>query len=771
MIHIRRSRLAAALLGVIVTTVGLLLLPAGQGSLAASGAASPSPSQSPSPSASASPSHGTGHQPPKKPHGTTVAGPRMWDPAHNRKFAQHSTVTVSQTAHLTNQMVHVSWTGFTPSSSVLYDQTSTDYPVMVTECRSAHPRFLTQCYGADNGGVQGAFGPFGPMNTAYATTTSKGTGQLDIQILTTAENQFLGCGVHHMCSLVIVPAQGGDTLSSPPRCRDHSIDVGGTDLGQFAFSSQTGSCSWRQRIIVPLRFVPAPTTCTIKNASFSAIGSPMLLRAMNQWRAGLCAVSNPMALTFNAAITEPSAIADLPSGLGDIALTTRPGPAHLNSSKTYAYAPIAISSVAVAYWIDKPSNGQPVRNLKLNPRLLAKLLTQSYNFENSGCGHGKPPPRIGCDGAVDNNPFSLFVDTEFKRLNPAVQPPIGAGSVFQVPTVMSGHSDMTAEVTRWIANNPAGMGFMRGQFDPWGMHVNTNYLGLKYPIDSFTSQDSYPLFAHKYSPVFPLSLVASYQAQNWEPGTAWEKDQLGNFPKDPIEVPGSRALFAVVDYGDAAAFRFPVARILNHSGHYVAPSARSMTAAIPSLRGVGGNRITQRVNYTKQSAGAYPLTMVIYAMVPTSGEKPAKAASIARFLDYVVSRGQRPGVLPGDLAPGYLPLTAKMRAQTLRAATLVRNQKGNSLHPKPSTSPSPSATSSAASASASPSPSPTPGQGVRIIAQSAQTTGPIRYVLPALLIVGGLATLGGASSLMVGNAATIEKRLRRLRRLRLVRRR
>jgi hypothetical protein len=195
-------------------------------------------------------------------------------------------------------------------------------------------------------------------------------------------------------------------------------------------------------------------------------------------------------------------------------------------------------------------------------------------------------------------------------------------------------------------------------------------------------------------------------------------------------------------------------------------------AAIPSLRDAGGNHITQRVNYTKQSAGAYPLTMVIYAMVPTSGEKPAKAAAIARFLDYVLGPGQRPGVRPGNLAPGYLPLTAKMRAQTLRAATLVRNQKGNRLNPKPSASPSPSASSSAvASASPSPSPSPTPGQGVRIITQSAQTTGPIRYVLPALLIVGGLATLGGASSLMVGNAATIEERLRRLRRLRLVRRR
>ena len=131
------------------------------------------------------------------------------------------------------------------------------------------------------------------------------------------------------------------------------------------------------------------------------------------------------------------------------------------------------------------------------------------------------------------------------------------------------------------------------------MHVNTDYLGLKYPIDSFTGQDSYPVISHKYSPVFPLSLVANYQVQNWEPGTFWEKDQFGNFPRDPIEVPGERALFAILDEGDAAAFRFPVAKILNHSGHYVAPSNRSMAAALPAMAKNGGITSPSRSTTTR----------------------------------------------------------------------------------------------------------------------------------------------------------------------------
>ena len=69
--------------------------------------------------------------------------------------------------------------------------------------------------------------------------------------------------------------------------------------------------------------------------------------------------------------------------------------------------------------------------------------------------------------------------------------------------------------------------------------------------------------------------------------------------------------------------------------------------------------------------------MVIYAMAPTSGLAHAKAAAIARFLDFAAGAGQTPGLQPGQLAPGYLPLTAALRAETRKAATDVANQTGN----------------------------------------------------------------------------------------------
>ncbi len=435
----RSPRAWAALLGITASTVGFMLLPAAasaagttstpsaSNSQGASGSPSPSPSKTSTPTPTPTPTPTKSHTPPPKKHhklpGTTVTGPKMWNPKKNRKFSFRSTVTVSQTKNLTNEMIQINWTGFTPSSNTPYDPGATNYPVMIVECNSAHPTKRSECYGANNGGTAGAFGPDGPLNSTYATTSPNGTGEADIQILISAQNALLGCGRDHPCSVVIVPAQGGNDFTSPPDCNDHSQDEGGFALGEFSFG-QYYQCSWADRIVVPLTFIKAATNCPIKSAAFTALGSPMLARAIENWTAYLCAGTNPMSIVYNPSITEPEAIQDVPLGLGDVALTTRPGPTKIGT-RSYTYAPLSISAVSVAYWIDNPKTGQPYTDLKLDPRLVAKLLTLSYNFDNEGCGQGKPPRGIGCDNAVDGNPISLFTDPEFKRLNPHLQSPTG----------------------------------------------------------------------------------------------------------------------------------------------------------------------------------------------------------------------------------------------------------------------------------------------------------------------------------------------------------
>ena len=764
-----RPRRVLALAGLVSLAGGLLMLPslAHPGGAAASAAA---PATAAAGKAAATGCTGKG---------TTVTGQQLWDPSAGQPLPAASCVTVDQTSDLVNQMVQVTWANFTPSQNAPYGPSSSLYPVMVAECAGTNPSSSSDCYGATNGGVTGGSGPQGPMNTAYALTAPDGTGQADIEIATVAENSFLGCDQKHTCSLVIVPAQGGEVLASPPNCSDHSQD-NVFAIGQLAFSASFNTCSWNDRIVVPLTFAPTPSVCNFKKPAFAAAGSPMLDRAMASWVAHLCLGSRGLSIEYNPEVAEPLAVQEVASGATDVAFTTRPASAQqIVTQRHYLYAPVAVSAVSIAYWVDDPTTGLPVTTLKLDQRLVLKLLTQSYNFQNEGvpCGAQPPPAGIGCDNAVDGNPQTLFADPEFQQLNSAVQPVNGFGGAFQVPTVESGQSDMTWTVTRWIAANPDATSFLAGQFDPWGMHINTDYMTapgapLLYPTDSFAAQDSYPVIQHRYSPLFPLNLVANYQVENWEPGTSWEKDQTGNFPKDPIQPPGQRALFAILDQADSAAFRFPVAEIPNAAGKYVLPTKSAMAAALQHMSGDGSG--TQQVSLSSKDKKAYPLTMVIYAMVPTSGTKHNQAAAIARFLDFAAGAGQKEGVQPGQLPPGYLPLPASLAAKTRKDAAAVLNQTGATHTPGGSTSPG-----TGSGSSPTPSPSTSPGGSVSLPGVGPGNGGPpigmvplahvspstiTRYALPALLIVGGLAALAGSSSLIGADPAEAVARLRRLRR-------
>jgi hypothetical protein len=690
-----------------------------------------------------------------------VRGPRLWDPAAHKNFAHPSYVAVSLVSNLTNQVVRVSWRGFTPSSQVTYDAVATDYPVMIAECTGMHPTKQSQCFGADNGGVAGSVSQYGPMNTQYATTAPNGTGEAFIQLLTAEGAPQLGCNRGHECSLVIEPAQGGNIFTTPVHCADHSQDLGESAIGQFAFTSGAGQCSWRDRIVVPLKFEPTPTDCPVHNPDFSVIGSPMLARAMNSWQTALCSAASPEFIQYDSAQNEPLAREDFVAGTDNVALTTLPLTG-ARSPTPFTYAPVAISAESVAFWVDNPTTGKPLTQLRLDPRLVLKLLTQSYNFENEACGHGPlKTTGIGCDNAVDGDPETIFADPEFKRLNRHVGE---VGDGFQVPTVLSGQSDMTLELTNWIAADKPAKAFADGAFDPWGEHVNTNYLNMTLPTNTLSPMDPYPPIAHRYDPYFPLSAVAQYQVNNWYPATDWQPDTVGNFDALTPEVPGNRALFAIIDEADAAAYELPVASLENAAGNYVAPTDASMTAALVAMK-TAKNHITQAIDFAngprkwrRKFPDAYPLTMVIYAMVPTGGISKTKAAKIAQWLDYVANQGQQPGYGPGLLPPGYLPLTAAMRAQTLKAANEVLNRVGDKK-----------ATASA-TASPAPTPKPTASQGTVSLGYDSDplTAGAARYVVPILLIAGALLAVASSFSLAVGRGSRVlVARLGQLKRVKL----
>jgi len=773
-----RIRRALTVAGLISFAAGAMLLPAAAsapGAVAATTAAHASP-------------HGkTASR--VKPDSTTVTGPHLYDPATKKNFPDASSVTVSKTTDLVDQLIHVTWQNFTPSvtnGNPWYENEYDDYAVMALECRGTDPASPDDCYESSTHGLAEAAGPAGPPNATYAISTAQGTGELDILVETKLTNSLLNCSDTSACSLVLVPGQGGEPAqgSTPADCSDHDSDVlpglSGTALAYNTFFDETGGCSWNDRIVVPLKFAPAPTGCPQRDTAFSISGSPMMEAAMQQWLTKLCAGANGMTIAYDSTTGEPTAVQFASEGLANVAFTTRPASADgvSTGSKKFVYAPIAISGASIAYWIDDNTTGQPLTGLKLNQRLMAKLLTTSYN-PDIAC---TSPSDKNCDPGVDHNPFSIFKDKEFKSLNPDIVKNIQffTSQPYVVPSVPYGLSDLTWTATNWIAQNKDASSFLNGNYDPWGMHVNTYYSGVQYPTDEFAPQDPTAPWADEFLPASPLSQVVTYQALSEDAGSYTQTQQPGGgivLGKDPPEPVGDRALLALLDQGDAALNNFPVAALANAAGDYVTPTNASMAAAVKNMISDGDG--TLQVNLANTDPAAYPLTMVVYAMVPINGLSHAKAEDIARFLRFAAGAGQDPGDLPGQLPSGYLPLTSSLRSQTLKLATEVADQTGDShsggggshhggsgsngtgSNGNSGSNGKPGSPSPATSPSTSPTPTTAPVSLVNATAQPASMT---RFALPALLILGALAALGGASALAEAGEGGIAGQAQRLRR-------
>jgi hypothetical protein len=732
----------------------------------------------------------------------TVTGPRMYDPKTNSLFPQHSTVTVSQATGLVNQTIHVSWTNFTPSQpQTPYQNTLTEYPVMVAQCPGDSPGHSPAALSRCNVGTIGlplTNAPYGgPSNEAYNITTKNGTGGVDIGIQTSLQNQALGCDARHDCSLLILPAEGGYPGGQGgvgAKCSDHSADgfsfgvpgwaaaVNTFDVPDFG-SSGGDTCAWAYRIVIPLHFAKTPANCGFSQPDFSVEGSPFMERGMLSWESALCHGSSPLDVAYSGSISEPQARTDFLSGLSDVALTTQPasGP----GKHPYTYAPVGISAAVFAYWLDNAKTSQPYPSgMKLDPRLMAKEVTQSYTYGTACNPQGQPQPIIdsGCDPNVMGDRTDLLTDPEFRALNPGLKNLPDEGHPRMVPTVDGSESDMTWEVTRWIAADKTASQFMAGQFDPWGTHLNTSYLGsTQYPTPQFVKHDETGAASYSFTPVQPADAVSVYQSENWWPGVDWTTkvpNACGTpgqpqctHPAQPVELLGFRTLAAITDNADAAAFQFPVAALENHAGKYVTPTQASMAAAVKDMT-TSGNGITKDANEAASSPDAYPLTMVSYAMVPTGGLSHRKAVKIARWLDFVAGRGQKQGLVLGELPPGYLPLPASMRKQTRKAAFEVLHQtgdhggqgggpgggnsgkSGNSGNSgsggSGGTSGTGSAGNGAGGAGGSGSSSNPNGQSAISAAFSnPDTQGFARLIVPILLIVGALLALAGPSTVVL----------------------
>ncbi|MFC8451529.1 hypothetical protein [Kitasatospora sp. NPDC057223] len=719
-------------------------------------------------------------------------------------------VTVTQTSHLVNQVIGVSWTGGRPTSPSPMSFGQNYLEVMQCWGDQAAGPDREQCqYGASKGDSRGGayvpsrqlnygrtltdpaetirpagenqnvYAPFrpvggGPAETdgtsqyydsqstnevPYAPTRADGTGQLYFEIQTGMEAPGLGCGQTpagqpgpftegRSCWLVIVPRGDREVDGQAPTGDSAKLQ-----------SSPLSATNWARRLVVPLHFEPVGLSCPIGSTERPTSGSELAAETVWRWQPVLCRQAGGI---FSYTRTTDS-LARGRLRQGDPGLVYVGFPLAKDDQapgRTPVYAPLALSGLAISFVVESQSysltpadirqkDGQRIREMNLTPRLVAKLLTQSYRY---AVNPGDPDVPAG-------NPLDLTSDPEFLDLNPQFK---NLYFPSRIPDLLlpTGDSDAATLVWLWLQKDPEAAAFLRGEASTkWPDVVNPAFLRdqLTLPMSNYPKPDSYcqafpddptgrPAWCNLDSHPYANSMLeAGRSAARGDTlsKSVWDATTTpGSLKKGAAQAQGLRGVLALTTTAQAARYGLSTARLRNGKGEFVAPDNASMLAMATSGTAVASSGVPV-VLPEAQVAGGYPLTSITYAATVPSALDPDSGNSYASLLRYAMGDGQSPGVAAGQLADGYVPLPESMRTAALTAATAIESGAGK---PEPTAPPTPDA--SPASTPTAPDRSAVPQQTT---AAQAPPAGPPTQSSPAATAGPATATPRGGSGTGTGS--------------------
>lgn len=548
-----------------------------------------------------------------------------------------------------------------------------------------------------------------------AFTFPDGKGAELFQVLTGVQSSGLGCGQRvervgsdlriPKCWLVIVPRGDAKSENVGTPFEPTSADVG-------VATSPLAPTAWKNRIAVQLEFNPVDSACRLGQDERRLSGNETAFAAIASWQPALCAGQDLPPFSY-APVGDPAARRQLstPSvgAPGMVVVSQALAAEQVRTDNPVVYAPLTLSGLAIGLNIERKFvsevpleersrlSGTRVAEINLTPRLVAKLLTQSYGRAIS-VGLRTPPYDW-----LTNNAQSLLRDPDFIQFNPEFALLTTDNRNVASLTVPSGNSDAAQQLWEWILDDDEARAWLDGLPDEWEMVVNPIYstnpevnttgfaFGSPAPV-SFPKSDPYcyqpprlgsqgivapPLCGTDWSPYvsgFDQAAAITRRADDKakivlnQSSTAWS--QAG-----PQSL-GERAVVAVVDSSSAARYGLQVARLSGSDDNdadrrFLAPDEAALVAAVKAMR-PGDETAVLDPKLPAPAAGAYPLTMVTYAAIAPLALDADARDDYASFLEYAVGPGQSRGSALGSLPVGYVPLPEDLRAQSRAAAVTVR---------------------------------------------------------------------------------------------------
>jgi hypothetical protein len=512
------------------------------------------------------------------------------------------------------------------------------------------------------------------------------------------------------CWIVIVP-RGEPSAENAGTPFANSAD-------QFGVGTSPLSPSvWANRIAIPIEFRPVESPCALSSIERRITGTELLAAAISNWQPALCAQGSLPPFSF-ANVNDATARQQLLSGQAGapgLIAVQRPFPAGTSTpSAPIVYAPLTASGLVIGFNVERiPKVGAPpeaealagvrVAQLNLTPRLVAKLITQSYVTQVT-VGNGQPGyPWLA------SNPAHLSADPDFIRFNPEFALlQTGDSRTFSGLQLPAGNSDAAQQLWEWILADDEATGWLAGTPDEWGMVVNPyfstdagrNPSGIAFgtPIPtSFPKAEPYCFQAPDTTttpPVRPPLLCGT----DWMPynrgfydsariaRVAFDNAPIAANPfamgpsdywkRDAPQSIARKSMLSLTDSPSARVFGLQMARLSRADDNgsnrtFIAPDAAGLIAGVGAMReGAVAGVLEPKPQLS--APGAYPLTTITYAAIRPLSLDMAQRNDYASFLTYVSSAGQTPGINVGQLPLGYVPLPQVLAARTAAAAETVR---------------------------------------------------------------------------------------------------
>lgn len=335
-------------------------------------------------------------------------------------------------------------------------------------------------------------------NEATALVDSTGTARFSMEMQSAASQPYLGCGnlesaTGERCWLVLVPR--GEQVSPP---QEYCM----TDPAQAPVqqgSAISPACDyWQNRVVVPMDFQPVGAACVAGSAERRTVGSDTAAAAMGSWQTALCQDGGTVFSYTSAA--DPVARQQVVTGQVGLAYTNQPVTAETLPAGTdplaleqaeLVYAPVANSATSLSFRSN--NRGSVTEDLKLTPRLLAKLVTYSYR-DDFGMYTSQGFEDI--ESPWDAAPRGLIFDPEFRELNPGVS----LTPAFTLALPGPNPTDAVAQFWAYIQSDEKAAAFLAGEPDNvlpgdeenLGMSINPNYLPKGHPdarVPAATEED------------------------------------------------------------------------------------------------------------------------------------------------------------------------------------------------------------------------------------------------------------------------------------------